>query len=82
MHADRGVQLRIGLAHDRRHRAAGGQPGDEDPLTGDRELRAHALGQAGDDCRLTGVAHLVARTKPVPAGHGIVLARLRRIHDQ
>ena len=34
MHADRGVEVGIGLAEDRRHRAAGGEAGDEDPVEG------------------------------------------------
>ena len=80
--ADRPVELRIGLAHDRRHRAAGGETGDEDPVLRDGVLVAEALGQAGDDRRLAGVAHLVARPEPVPAGHGIVAAGLRRIDDE
>ena len=45
MDADRLVELRIGLAHDRRHRAAGGETSNEDPIARDRVLVAEALGQ-------------------------------------
>ena len=79
MHADSGIQLRVGVAQDRRHRAAGGQPRGVDPVRIDRMLLHHLPRHAGQQRRLAASALLVAVLEPVPAALRIGQLRLRRV---
>jgi len=49
--------------------AAAPPAGNEDAILGDAVLVEQALRQPGNDRGLTGVAHLIAASEPVPTGH-------------
>ena len=82
MHADRGVEIRIGRCHDRGGRPTGGEPGDIDPLRVDRVLGHDLAGDARDQRGLAAVALLVLRLEPVPALGDVGRGRLGRVGDQ
>ena len=82
MHADRGVEIGVGRAHDGRRRAAGREPGDIDAPRVDRVVAHDLAGDAGDQRGLARVALLVARAEPVPALRRVRGRRLRRIDDE
>ena len=82
MHADRGVEVRIGEAHDGRLRAARRESGDEDAPRVHGVVAHHFPGDAGDQRGLAAAAPLVARVEPVPALLGVGGGGLPRIGDQ
>ena len=61
VHPGPGVELGVGGGHDRGHRAAGGEPGDVDPVGVDGVVGHDLPGDAGDDRRLAGAGLLVGR---------------------
>ena len=82
MHADRGVEIGVGHAHDGGSRATGRQSGDIDPFGIDRVV-AHDLPRDARDQRGLALAMLlVARAEPVPALRGVGGGGLGRIGDE
>ena len=67
MDPDRGIEVGVGVTHDRRRSGARGQARDEHPRRIDRVLRHDLTGDAGDQRRLTGVSRLVGHVEPIPA---------------
>ena len=82
MHADRGVEIGVGHAHDGGGRATGRQSGDIDAFGIDRVV-AHDLPRDARDQRGLALAVLlVARAEPVPAFRGVGGGGLGRIGDE
>ena len=82
MDANRGVQVRVRVAHDRGGRSAGLEAGDIDASLVDRIMLRDLAGDARDQRGLALVALLVAHAEPVPAFRHVGGARLRRIDDE
>jgi hypothetical protein len=73
-----GKHLRIGCQHRRRHGAAGGKTGDEDPLAVETMRADSRLDHLADRQCLAAVAADIAWHKPVEAKIGVVGALLLR----
>ena len=82
MHADRGVQIGVGHAHDGGGRGSGRQPGDIDAFGIDRVVAHDLPRDAGDQRGLALAMLLVVRAEPVPAFRGVGGGGLGRIGDQ
>ena len=67
MHADRGVEIGVGVAHDRGRRASRRKPRDIDPPRIDRVVAHDLARDSRDQRRLPLIALLVALAEPVPA---------------
>ncbi len=67
MHADCGVEIGIRVAHDRRRRAPGREPGDIDAPWINRVVAHDLTSDARDQRRLAAVTLLVPLAEPVPA---------------
>ena len=81
VNADRGVKLGVGRRHDARHRATGGQSGNEHAFAVDLELRCQLFRQAGDRRGLGAAAAAVLHIEPVPAQGRVGGRRLGWIGD-
>ena len=79
MHANCGIQVRIVRRHHDGHRPASGQTGNVDAV-GIDAVGAHNLTRdARDNRRLTALALLIARLKPVPAVRAVGRCHLLRV---
>ncbi len=67
MHANTGVKIGVGIAHDCRRRPASRKSGDVDPLRVHAMLADDILGDPRDDRRLSRPPALVLWPEPVPA---------------
>ena len=67
MHADGGVEIGIGVAHDRGRGTPGREPGDVDTPGIDHVVAHHLAGDPRDQRRLASVTLLVPLAEPVPA---------------
>jgi hypothetical protein len=82
MHADGGVEIRVGHPHDGGGGPSGGKARDMD-APGIDGIVAHDLpGDAGDQRRLSPLPLLVGRAEPVPAFGVVGRRRLCGIDDQ
>src|SRR3954470_12338856 len=82
VHADGGEEVVVGGGQDGRHRAAGGQAGDENAAAVDGPSRGgfdKLVDERGDPCRFAGVACLVLGSEPVPAALLVVPTLLLRV---
>lgn len=66
VHPDRRIQLRVNGGHDGGHCAAGGHPGDVDPIFVDGKVSDDVGGDAGNDGRFAGACLLVTIAVSVP----------------
>ena len=82
MNPDGRIDLGVGLSHDRGHRAACRQAGDEDAARIDVVPSDHVLGHVGQDGGFSAAALLMAVLEPVPAALWIHAPRLRRVQDK
>ncbi len=82
MNADRGIEIGIGGAHDRRRRAAGRQARHVDARRVDGMVEHDLSREVGDQAGLAFVPALVAGAEPVPALVGIRRLGLLRIGDE
>ena len=79
MHAHSGKQVGVGVAQNRRHRAARRQAGHVNTLRVDVVALHHVTRHAGQQRRLAPASLLVVVFEPVPAARRIGVLRLRRI---
>ena len=82
MHTHRGVEVRIGVAHNRSRGPAGGQARDVNSRRIDGEIVHDLTRDAGDQRRFAAVAPLVGGIEPIPALLHVGRAGLGRVCDQ
>ena len=82
MHADTGVELRVGRGHHRCHGTACGESGDIHPAGFDLVVGHDLTGDACDDRGLARAGPLVGGGEPVPVAAAVGGGGLLRVGDE